>query len=113
MSGAILETYVFGEILKSYWHNGKTPNIYFYKDADQREIDFVIEQNGILYPAEVKKTATPSLTATKSFNVLNSLKKEVGAGAVISACAKKTFRSLAKLWLFLLAICKAYLFMKR
>ncbi len=83
MSGAILETYAFGEILKSYWHNGKTPNIYFYRDADQREIDFVIEQNGILYPAEVKKTATPSLTAAKSFNVLNSLKKEIGTGAVI------------------------------
>ena len=87
MSGAILETYAFGEILKSYWHNGKTPNIYFYKDADQREIDFVIEQNGGLYPVEVKKTATPSLTAAKSFNALNSLKKEVGTGAVI--CLRK------------------------
>ena len=84
MSGAILETYIFGEILKSYWHNGKTPNIYFYRDADQREIDFVIERNGVLYPVEVKKTATPSVTAAKSFNTLNSLKKEeVGTGAVI------------------------------
>ena len=87
MSGAVLETYVFGEILKSYWHNGKTPNIYFYRDADQREIDFVIEQNGGLYPVEVKKTATPSLTAAKSFNALNSLKKEVGTGAII--CLRK------------------------
>ena len=25
MSGAILESYVVAEILKSYWHNGKTP----------------------------------------------------------------------------------------
>lgn len=83
MSGAILETYVFGEILKSYWHNGKTTNIYFYRDADQREIDFVIEQNGILYPIEVKKTATPSITATKHFSALTSLHKEVGNGAVI------------------------------
>ena len=83
MSGAIFETYVFGEILKSYWHNGKTPNIYFYRDADQREIDFLIEQNGMLYPIEVKKTATPALTATKHFGALNSLHKEIGTGAVI------------------------------
>jgi len=83
MSGAVLETYVFGEILKSYWNNGKLPNIYFYRDADQREIDFVIEQNGILYPIEVKKTATPSLTATKSLGALNVLQREIGTGAVI------------------------------
>jgi hypothetical protein len=28
MNGAIFETYIFGEILKSYWNNGKNPNIY-------------------------------------------------------------------------------------
>ncbi|GHU11167.1 ATPase [Alphaproteobacteria bacterium] len=83
MNGAILETYVFGEILKSYWHNGRHPNLYFYRDADQREIDFVFERDGILYPIEVKKTATPSLTATKSFTALDSLKKPIGMGAVL------------------------------
>ncbi len=83
MSGAILETYVFAEILKTYLNNGKMPHIYFYRDKDQREVDFLLEQNGILYPVEVKKTATPSLTATKHFNALNSLKKNIGVGAVI------------------------------
>ena len=83
MNGAILETYIFSEILKSYWHNGRHPSLYFYRDADQREIDFVLEQNGILYPVEVKKTATPSLSAAKSFAALESLKKPVGMGAVI------------------------------
>jgi len=83
MSGAVLETYVFAEILKTYWHNGKMPHIYFYRDADQREVDFLLDQNDVLYPVEVKKTATPSLTSTKHFSALNSLKKDVGVGAVI------------------------------
>ena len=83
MNGAILETYVFGEILKSYWHNGKYPNIYFYRDSDQREIDFLLEQNNSLYPIEVKKTATPSLATTKSFSALGALSKNIGSGAVI------------------------------
>jgi predicted AAA+ superfamily ATPase len=83
MSGAIFETYVFGEILKNYWHNGKDPLVYFYRDSDQREIDFVLESSGTLYPVEVKKTATPSLTATKSFSALHALKKPIGMGAVI------------------------------
>lgn len=83
MNGAIFETYVFAEILKSYWNNGKEPNIYFYRDKDQKEIDFVFETNGKLYPIEVKKTATPSLSNIKSFSVLETLKKPIGEGAVI------------------------------
>jgi len=83
LSGAILETWVYAEIIKSYWHNGKEAPVFFYRDNDQKEIDFVIETNGKLYPIEVKKTATPSLSDTKSFDVLKSLKKETGEGAVI------------------------------
>ncbi len=83
MAGAMLETYVFCEILKSYWNNGKMPFIYFYRDTNQKEIDFLIEENGTLYPIEVKKTATPSLTTTKSFSVLNTLNKKIGTGAVM------------------------------
>lgn len=83
MNGAMLETYVFGELLKSYWHNGRYPNMYFYRDADQKEVDFVFEQNMTLYPVEVKKSATPSLANVKSFDTLKRLKKDVGHGAVI------------------------------
>ncbi len=82
MSGAILETYVFSEILKSYWHNGQEPNIYFYRDNDQKEVDFLIEANGKIYPIEVKKTATPSLAATKNFSVLKNLKKDIESGVI-------------------------------
>lgn len=83
MSGAIFETYVFTEILKSYWHNGLEANFYYYRDTDQKEIDLVIETGDALYPIEFKKTATPSLTASKNFTVLNKLGKNVGHGAVI------------------------------
>ena len=82
MSGNILETFVFAEILKSYWNNAVQPNIYFYRDTDQKEIDFVIESNGTLYPIEVKKTANP--TGVKLwFNVLKDTGKTLGDGAVI------------------------------
>lgn len=83
MNGAMLETFVFAEILKSYWHNGRYPNLYFYRDADQKEVDFVFEQNMTLYPVEVKKSATPSLTSVKSFECLKRLKKKVGHGVVL------------------------------
>jgi len=82
-SGAMLETYIFTEILKSYWHNGDSPNIFYYRDTDQKEIDFLIEKNMTLYPIEVKKTANPGSGDYNSFNALNVFKKQIGTGAVI------------------------------
>ena len=83
MDGAILETWCFGEILKSYWHNGINPLIYFYRDTDQKEIDFVIEKNMTLYPIEVKKTAAPGEIDVKHFGALKKLGKNTGMGAVL------------------------------
>ena len=83
LSGSILETWAFIEIIKSYWHNGEDPSIYFYRDADQREIDFVIERNMTLYPIEVKKTSAPTPDSAKHFALLEKLKKPLGAGAVL------------------------------
>jgi len=83
MDGAILETWCFGEILKSYWHNGVDPLIYFYRDTDQKEIDFVIEKNMTLYPVEVKKTAMPGGSDIRHFGALKKLGKKTGTGAVL------------------------------
>jgi predicted AAA+ superfamily ATPase len=83
MSGAILETYIFAEILKSYWHNGVEPNFYYYRDADQKEIDLVIETAETLYPIEFKKTATPSKNSSKNFLELKKFNKKIGHGVVI------------------------------
>jgi predicted AAA+ superfamily ATPase len=83
MAGAILETYVVGEIIKSYYHNGEDPAIYFYRDMDQREIDIVLEQDGTLYPVEIKRNATPSLGDYRNFKQLEKLGKKLGLGAVL------------------------------
>ncbi|MCL2180338.1 MAG: ATP-binding protein [Treponema sp.] len=89
MDGAILETWCFGEILKSYRHRGEEPLIYFYRDTDQKEIDFVIEKNMTLYPVEVKKTANPGEKDIKHFNVLKKLGKKTGSGAVLCLCKER------------------------
>lgn len=82
-SGAILETWVIAELLKSYWYNGKTPFFYFYRDKDQKEIDLIIEQDNTLYPVEIKKSATPSLNAANNFSLLAKLNQRVGHGAIM------------------------------
>ncbi len=94
MNGAFVETHVFAEILKSYWHNGAYPNIYFYRDADQKEIDFVLERDMILHPVEVKKTAAPGANGVRAFARLRQFGKSIGSGAVI--CLRQGHIPLSK-----------------
>ena len=81
MNGAILETFVISEIIKSYHHNLKHLNIYYYRDKDKKEIDLLIEQDGKLYPTEIKKTSSPNKRMIKSFSLIP--KDKLGTGAVI------------------------------
>jgi predicted AAA+ superfamily ATPase len=83
MSGAILETWAVAEILKSYWHQGRLAPFHFYRDKDQREIDLVIEADGVLYPVEIKKTASPGRDALRGMGALERLGVPVGEGAMI------------------------------
>lgn len=86
MSGAMFETHVFSELLKSWWHRMRTPNLYYYRDKDGREIDFVFEQDRTLFPIEVKRSATPRRDWVRTFSALERLGKTVGEGGVICLC---------------------------
>ena len=83
MSGNMFETYVVSEIIKSYWHNGKQPDIYYYRDKEKREIDVLLHENGTLYPVEIKKKSNPDKGDIKAFNVIETLKQKRGTGAVV------------------------------
>lgn len=82
-SGEILETFVVAEILKSYLHNGRRPNISFYRDKDKKEIDVILEENGKVYPVEIKKKSNPDMKDIKNFDVLEKAGLQVGEGAVV------------------------------
>lgn len=83
MSGAILETWIVTELLKSYWHNGRQPPLYYYRDKDRREIDLLLVRDGVIYPLEIKKTASPRRDDTRHFGALERLGLRVGHGGVI------------------------------
>ena len=89
MAGAMLETYAVAEIVKSYAHNGAEPAMWMYRDANQNEIDIVLEQNGTLYPIEIKKTMNPGPGDFKSFKELNKLQKKTGLGAILCLAAER------------------------
>lgn len=83
MAGNFFENFVIVEIIKSYYNSGELrPPVYFYRDKEKREIDLIIEQNGKLYPIEIKKSANPSKDMIENFKILEKV-GEVGEGAVI------------------------------
>lgn len=83
MSGAILETYVVAEILKSYWNSGKRPYLYYYRDSSKQEIDLVVQTHDKLYPVEIKKTSHPTKDLCKVFANLAKF-GDCGSGTVLS-----------------------------
>lgn len=83
MNGAILGNYVVSEIMKTYLNCGKEPYLYYYRDKDAKEIDIVLEHDGVLTPIEIKKTSNPGSELTKVFNLLDRSSTPRGKGAVI------------------------------
>ena len=59
-AGAILETWVYGQLLRSFNHNGQRPQLTFFRDArGTAEVDFLLVQDGKIYPMEVKRSSSP------------------------------------------------------
>jgi len=85
MAGAFFETFIVGEIIKSYGNKGILDlPIYFYRDRDGNEIDLLIEDNGILYPIEIKKHADPVKADIAKFSMIDKIPTvRRGPGGVI------------------------------
>jgi uncharacterized protein len=59
LGGAIMETAVLTEIVKTLTHKGIDPQIYFWRTSTGSEVDIIVEISGKLVPIEVKLSATP------------------------------------------------------
>ena len=107
MAGAMFETFVINEILKSYSNEGLDYDfdVYYYNGRDKKkkrkngvveeidgEIDLIISENGILYPIEIKMTASPKADMASEFDVLDSIPDQKrGMGAIICLYDKKLY----------------------
>jgi hypothetical protein len=85
MWGHIFESFVFGEVLKSYYNDGIVkPPLYYYRDSDKNEIDLLIENGDELHPVEIKTTSDPTKAMVKAFRCIEKIPtKKVGTGAVV------------------------------
>ena len=94
VAGNMFETFVINEIIKSFINEGLEYNfsVFYYRGKDkngetvetENEIDFIIEENGVLYPIEIKKSAKPMKSMADAFDVLDKdIDKKRGMGAIV------------------------------
>ncbi len=82
--GHFVETYMVNEITKSYRNNNKKTNFYYYRDADQKEIDLVMLEGRTLHFVECKAGVSFQKDAVSAFHTLaNATQYAVGDSAVI------------------------------
>ncbi|MCM1267184.1 MAG: ATP-binding protein [Bacteroidales bacterium] len=102
MNGALFETFAISEILKSFSNEGLDYRymVSYYRGKDkgraakngksaerESEIDFIIEENGVLYPVEIKMNSKATADMTAAFQVLDKVpEKKRGTGAVLCTC---------------------------
>jgi len=85
-SGHFFENYVIIELLKSYSYSPSKVNMTYYRDANAKEIDIFIEENNMIHPLEIKKSANPDRREIKKFDVLSKTTVGKGAGGIICMC---------------------------
>ncbi len=82
--GRIIETYIHNEIRKSYINNSINAQIFFYRDNNQNEIDFIILKDGNISLIEAKSGKDYGKNDVKAFKQLLNSKYNIAGQCIIS-----------------------------
>lgn len=85
-SGHYFENYVVIELLKNFAYAPSGVNLTYYRDANAKEIDVFVEENGIINPLEIRKSANPDRREVKKYELLDKVKLERGNGGIVCMC---------------------------
>ena len=66
--GALFENYVISELWKKEHYENKASNFYFWRTADQQEVDLIIECEGMLNAIEIKWNPKKKARLSKTFS---------------------------------------------
>ena len=107
MAGAMFETFVINEILKSYSNEGLDYDfdVFYYNGRDKKkrkvngeleevdgEIDLIIQEGDVLHPIEIKMSTMPKAIMASEFDVLDGIPdKKRGMGAIICLLDRKLY----------------------
>lgn len=71
MSAEFFETWVIGEVYKSFANSGQKAQLYYYRNFNGKEVELLILHNGVLYPGVISKSAQVQ-KMYKRFNIIEA-----------------------------------------
>lgn len=71
MSAEFFETWVIGEVYKSFANSGRKAPLYYYRNFNGKEVELLILHNGVLYPCVISKSAQVQ-KMYKRFNIIEA-----------------------------------------
>ena len=97
MRGAIFETYIISELVKSCHNMGVEPPLYYWRDSQGHEVDLLIEDGEKLFPIEIKSAQTIS---SSMFDGLDYWRKldDGDSGMLIHGGAESYIRNGFQVW---------------
>jgi len=81
--GSIFENLVIIEILKARYNSGMLPDMYYFRDSNNKEIDLVLQEGRQLITAEIKSASTFSTKLLKNLKQFQTLTDRVKASYLI------------------------------
>ena len=85
-SGHYYENYVVMELVKNYAYAKSKVNITYFRDSNAKEIDVFIEENNVIHPLKIKKSASPDRREVKKYSVIDKASLTRGTGGIICMC---------------------------
>lgn len=85
-SGHYFENHVVIELLKNFAYAPSKANLTYYRDSNAKEIDVFVEENGVIHPLEIKKSANPDRREVRKYELLDKAKPERGSGGIVCMC---------------------------
>lgn len=87
MSAEFFETWVVGEVYKSFANSAQKAPLYYYRNFNGKEVELLILNNGVLYPCVISKSAQVQ-KMYKRFNIIEAAfggctEVKTAAGSVI------------------------------
>jgi uncharacterized protein len=85
-SGHFYENYIVMELVKNYAYSKSKANITYFRDSNAKEIDVFIEENNVIHPLEIKKSAAPDRREVRKYDVIDKASLNRGCGGIICMC---------------------------
>lgn len=82
-SGRYYENYVVMELVRNYAYSKSKVGISYYRDSNAKEIDVFIEENGVIHPLEIKKSASPDRREVKKYALIDKASMIRGNGGIV------------------------------